>query len=62
MRHYNEIEETPTYAIAEAAHYLRLPDGKVRRWAHALTGTTAPHTALSYVNLLELHTLNADST
>ena len=59
MRHYCEIEETPTYAIAEAASYLRLSDGKVRRWAQALTETVAPHTALSYVNLLELHTLKA---
>lgn len=59
MRHFNEIEETPTYAIQEAANYLRLPDGKLRRWASALRESAAPQGALSFVDLLELHTLKA---
>jgi uncharacterized protein (DUF433 family) len=65
----------PAYSTFDAARYLRLPDRTIRNWAFGYTfgtaggrtGTTKPlidvadprQHQFSFVNLLELHVLNA---
>lgn len=61
-----DIREMPAYTIAEAAHYLLIPDGTVRYWAtgqgNYLPIIEVPHshpTLLSFLNLVELHVVAA---
>lgn len=71
---YTDPRETPTYNVAEAAHYLRLPAATLRAWVLGRqypTGkgkrTFAPlikiadreRRLLSFVNLAEAHVLSA---
>jgi uncharacterized protein (DUF433 family) len=58
--------ELPAYSIAEAAHYLTVPDATVRYWAtgqdnyEPLIEIPATQPALlSFINLVELHVLAA---
>jgi uncharacterized protein (DUF433 family) len=66
--------EIPAYSVAEAAHYLSIPENTVRSWvsgrsfpakrgrrrsAALVTPADAPTHGLSFVNLLELHVLGA---
>jgi uncharacterized protein (DUF433 family) len=66
--------EMPAYGIAEAAHYLSIPEATVRSWVSGRTfpgkggprrslGIIAPadreHGLLSFINLLEVHVLGA---
>jgi uncharacterized protein (DUF433 family) len=66
--------ELPAYGIAEAAHYLSIPEATVRSWVSGRTfpGKDAPRRSpgiitpadrqrglLSFVNLLEVHVLGA---
>ena len=60
--------ELPAYTIAEAAHYLSVPQATVRYWAkgqdHHLPLIDVPNgtpTLLSFLNLVELHVLAAPS-
>jgi len=58
--------ELPAYSIAEAAHYLTVPEGTVRYWSTG-QGKYAPlieisslqPALLSFINLVELHVLAA---
>lgn len=64
----------PAYSVAEAAHYLRMPEGTLRSWVHGRRypagGTTKRSPSLirwddpnkqhlSFVNLVEAHVLAA---
>ncbi len=66
--------EQPTYTIAEAAHYLRIPPATLRSWVcgraypvkrgkgffkPVITLPTAENHLLSFVNLVEAHVLDA---
>lgn len=65
VRNFSQLELSPAYALSDAAFILRLPRGKVGRWASVLqsSSTTSSgnedYVSLSYVNLLELHVLKA---
>ena len=53
--------ELPAYSIAEAAHYLTVPEGTVRYWSTG-QGRYAPLieiSSLQFINLVELHVLAA---
>jgi uncharacterized protein (DUF433 family) len=61
-----DLSELPAYSIAEAAHYLGVPDATTRYWATGQGPYPAlidvPHThptLLSFLNLVELHVLAA---
>ena len=67
-RTYRSLDrrELPSYSIAEAAHYLSMPQATVRYWArgqdHHLPLIDVPEgapTLLSFLNLAELHVLAA---
>ncbi len=58
--------EMPAYTIAEAAHYLSVPEATVRYWSKGqdeyqpLIEVTDGHpTLLSFINMVELHVLAA---
>jgi uncharacterized protein (DUF433 family) len=62
-----EPREIPSYRIAEVAHYLRMPKATVRAWALGQGGfkpvlSLEPQVGvplLSFVNLVEVHVLDA---
>ena len=61
-----DIREMPAYTVAEAAHYLNVPNATVRYWAtgqgHHSALIKVPYhkpTLLSFFNLVELHVLAA---
>lgn len=58
--------ELPAYSIAEAAHYLNMPEATVRYWATGqdsyrplIEAPPGRPTLLSFINLVELHVLAA---
>lgn len=58
--------ELPSYSIAEAAHYLTVPEGTVRYWATGqdkyeplIEISSLQPALLSFINLVELHVLAA---
>ena len=58
--------ELPSYSIAEAAHYLSMPQATVRYWARGqdhhpplIDVPGGASTLLSFLNLAELHVLAA---
>ncbi len=60
------MRELPAYSIAEAAHYLIMPDATVRYWVKGqnqyLSLIDVPRgspTLLTFINLVELHVLAA---
>jgi uncharacterized protein (DUF433 family) len=61
-----DLREQPAYTIAEAAHYLNMPQATTRYWAAGqgrypslITVTAHRPTLLSFLNLVELHVLAA---
>jgi uncharacterized protein (DUF433 family) len=56
MNKFEALNEAPNYSFAEAAHYLRLKQGDIRRWV-GNDVVRASGKGLSFFNLLELHTL-----
>ncbi len=70
----NDLRELPTYSIAEAAHYLQIPDTTLRSW---LVGRSYPtekgtrffepliqppdpnRSLISFMNVVEIHVLDA---
>ncbi|HJT81452.1 MAG TPA: hypothetical protein VJ719_09670, partial [Chthoniobacterales bacterium] len=74
MTNSRDPRELPAYGITEAAHYLRIPLATLRSWVHGRfypteTGKkhfapiialpTSKFPALSFVNLVEAHVLDA---
>ena len=74
MTKKNDLLETPSYGITEAAHYLRIPIATLRSWVIGRYYPTesgkqffkpliaAPHQEpliLSFMNLIEVHVLDA---
>ncbi len=70
----SDLREIPTYTIAEAAHYLRIPKNTLERWVLGYNykgGTGSTHSKaliqiggrkpnlLSFFNLVEAHVLSA---
>ena len=58
MTKFETLNEAPNYGVSEAAHYLRLKPQEVRRWVDNEV-VRASGTSLSFLNVLELHTLKA---
>lgn len=56
MANFDKLNETPNYSVIEAAMYLRLKPGDVRRWIDEKI-IPASHGGISFHNLLELHIL-----
>jgi uncharacterized protein (DUF433 family) len=74
LRKSNDVFETPSYSIPEAAHYLRIPIATIRSW---VVGRYYPTESgkqffspivsvsgkepllLSFINLVEIHVLDA---
>ena len=62
----SDSHELPAYTIAEAAHYLSVPEATIRYWAMGqgkhralIEIPTRKPSLLSLLNLLELHVLAA---
>lgn len=62
----SDPRELPTYTVAEAAHYLSVPNATVRYWATGqgeyeslIDVPVSKPTLLSFLNLVELHVLAA---
>jgi uncharacterized protein (DUF433 family) len=56
MNKFQALNEAPNYSIPETAHYLRLKQQEIRRWIDIDVVRTSGK-GLSFLNLLELHTL-----
>ena len=61
-----DVRELPAYSIAEAAHYLIMPEATVRYWAKGqnqypslIDVPKGSPTLLTFINLVELHVLVA---
>jgi hypothetical protein len=70
----NDLRELPTYSIAEAAHYLQIPDTTLRSWVVGRSYQTEKGTRffeplieppdpnrslISFMNVVEIHVLDA---
>ena len=70
----DDLRELPSYGIAEAAHYLRIPLATLRSWVLGryyptefgrqffkpiITFSDKKHYLLSFMNLVEIHVLDA---
>jgi uncharacterized protein (DUF433 family) len=70
----NDLRELPTYGIAEAAHYLQIPDTTLRSWVVGRSSLTEKGTRffeplieppdpnrslISFMNVVEIHVLDA---
>ena len=70
----NDLRELPTYGIAEAAHYLQIPDTTLRSWLVGRSYRTEKGTRffeplieppdpnrslISFMNVVEIHVLDA---
>jgi uncharacterized protein (DUF433 family) len=70
----NDLRELPTYGIAEAAHYLQIPDTTLRSWVVGRSYLTEKGTRffeplieppdpnrslISFMNVVEIHVLDA---
>ena len=73
-RQSNDLRELPTYGIAEAAHYLQIPDTTLRSWVVGCSYLTEKGTRffeplieppdpnrslISFMNVVEIHVLDA---
>lgn len=60
-----DLRELPAYSVAEAAHYLNVPQPTLRYWAGQdkypglITSADTDPVAFSFLNLVELHVLAA---
>jgi len=62
----SEIRELGNYSISEAAQYLRIPRSTLKSWVHGqrkfrpiITPPRGDRETLSFVNLVEIHVLDA---